>query len=480
MRPSLPLLFASLAMLLLVLSSPALAQSPATPSPGPAARPEPWRLHAALGLPDWITLEGSELLRYAALANQFRPGLDRNDQLLNSRVLLRAGISLEYLSVLGELQDARASLDDAQSAVSAIDVDAVEPIQLYAGLHLDDLIVEGASLDVKAGRQTMDLGGRRLIARNRFRATLQTYDGLTAQWLLPKQLDVFAFYTLPVEILPGNAERDALRSNRITLDRSHLSRRLFGLFLTRPLSSLRDTHLELYAFGLQEEDEPGEFETADRHIYTPGLRLYRAPGAADWDIDVEGTLQFGRRMATASAEDTTPLDVFAHFLHASLGYTWATFLAPRLSLELDYGSGDASPSDTRYGRFDSLYGPRRAELGPTTIYGIMGRENTLSIGPRQSLASARRWDGYLALRANFLPQATDTFSRSGVRDPTGQSGRYAGTQLELRSRTWLIHEVLRWELGGAIFFNGRFMNDAPNATGYGDTFFGYTDLTLSF
>ena len=39
--------------------------------------------------------------------------------------------------------------------------------------------------------------------------------------------------------------------------------------------------------------------------------------------------------------------------------------------------------------------------------------------------------------------------------------------------------MLRWETGGAVLFNGRFLDQAPNANGFGDTVYGYIDLTLT-
>jgi hypothetical protein len=39
--------------------------------------------------------------------------------------------------------------------------------------------------------------------------------------------------------------------------------------------------------------------------------------------------------------------------------------------------------------------------------------------------------------------------------------------------------MLRWEAGGAVLFDGRFLKSAPNANRLGNTVYGYTDLTLT-
>src|SRR5690606_19109931 len=117
-------------------------------------------------------------------------------------------------------------------------------------------------------------------------------------------------------------------------------------------------------------------QTRNRQLYTPGVRAYRKPKAGQWDIDLESVLQFGTRRATTAEDDTEDERVLAHFHHAAVGYTLDAPWKPRLSAELDYGSGDAGDSD-RYERFDSLFGPRRSDFGPTGIYGPLGRDNVI-------------------------------------------------------------------------------------------------------
>jgi len=208
---------------------PAPAPAPAEPSPHPIAEdelvaPVPWRVHGALGGPDWLMLGGSQRTRLAGLANQFRPGLGEHDRAITLRTLLTLGIRWRTLRVVGELQDARAFLTDEDSGISTIDVDTLEPLQAYAGLHLDDAIIGGDELDLIAGRQTMDLGGRRLVARNRYRDTIQGYTGVTLSWRASTGARLFVFAVLPVRVEPSNDEREALLDNRVELDRESLDR----------------------------------------------------------------------------------------------------------------------------------------------------------------------------------------------------------------------------------------------------------------
>jgi len=57
----------------------ALSASPAL------ANDEPWTLEEALGNPEGLKVSASIRTRYEALHNQFRPGLDKNDDLVTIR-----------------------------------------------------------------------------------------------------------------------------------------------------------------------------------------------------------------------------------------------------------------------------------------------------------------------------------------------------------------------------------------------------------
>ena len=82
---------------------------------------------------------------------------------------------------------------------------------------------------------------------------------------------------------------------------------------------------------------------------------------------------------------TQDLDHFAHFHHLSLGYSFDVPWSPRLSLHYDYASGDDDPSDGDNSRYDTLFGSRRFDYGPTSIYGAFARSNINTPGVRLAL-----------------------------------------------------------------------------------------------
>ena len=76
----------------------------------------------------------------------------------------------------------------------------------------------------------------------------------------------------------------------------------------------------------------------------------------------------------------------------------------------------------------------------------------------------------------FLASCTDSFALTGVRDRTGQSGNFAGHQIEGRLRYWIVPDAMMLETGAGYLFKGRFLRDAPNAP---DTAYAYlTDHLL--
>jgi hypothetical protein len=142
-------------------------------------------------------------------------------------------------------------------------------------------------------------------------------------------------------------------------------------------------------------------------------------------------------------------------------------------------SGDRAKAGT-YNRFDTLFGARRFDFGPTGLYGAIGRFNTISGGARLEVKPNGKSDVMVMYRALWLDSKTDSFSSTGVRDASGRSGSFAGNQFEARYRRTLIPEVLRVDTGVAYLAKGHFLKDAPNAPQTGDTKYGYIDLYFDF
>jgi hypothetical protein len=442
---------------------------------GQAASAQPWRLEEALKLPERLLLEADFRTRYEYLDNQFRADVPGSDQLLALRTRIRARLGItDWLGVGAEFQDSRAYLADSNTPVGTSEVNAAELLRAYLEFTFDDPLFDGRHR-AQLGRLTMDIGSRRLVARNRYRNTSNAFTGLDWRWSTDGGREVRAFYTLPVQRLPS--ERAQLVNNDIAFDRNSFDFQFWGLFYGDVLPW--GDALELYLYGLHERevyDATDGVSTRKRRLFTPGFRLLRAPRVGHFTYEIEVALQPGRSGSTAVARD---VDHFAHQEHLSFGYTFDVAWTPQLILHYVYGSGDRDPTDSSNQRFDSLFGARRFEFGPTSLYGAFSRSNINTPGLRLHLAPHPKWSGFIDYRAVWLASATDEWVPTGVRDPTGRSGSFVGSQIELAVRWRPLPGNVLLDVGYAHLFAGEFIDEAPNSNG-GDSNYVYTQILLQF
>lgn len=448
------------------LSAPALAQN--------TTEDESWTLQEALGDPEGLKISGSVRVRYETLANQFRPGLDENDDI----VAINSRIAVEYdtgpIRIGGELIDARSYDTDAGSSVGTGEVNALELVQAYLGADLGDAFGNGTTSTLDLGRFTLDLGSRRLVGRNNYRNTTNAFTGAKFEFRGASREQLTFFATIPHQRLPD--DKASILDNEIEWDREGDDLILYGAFFAQPDVVGAGNNLELYFYGLDEDDRATS-ATRDRKLFTPGGRIYRNPAAGKLDFEFEFAYQFGE-ISSGTASTAPTLDVAAQFLHAEIGYRFNAPWQPRIALEYDLASGDDGVGN--YNRFDSLYGPRRFDYGPTGIYGALGRNNISSPGVRFEVRPSSRSEAFIFYRAAWLDEASDSFASTRVRDPAGLSGTFGGHQVEARVRYWLIPKAIRLEAGGAVLFNGGFLNTAPNANGFGDPAYAYFSTEFMF
>ncbi|MDP3493702.1 MAG: alginate export family protein [Hyphomonadaceae bacterium] len=435
---------------------------------------ETWKLGDALNAPDWLEITGSVRPRYETLANTLVAGRTGGDELLSVQTLLKAELNTGPIIAGVEFLDSRRFGGNAGGGAPG-EIDTLEPAQFYLAWRPKDFLQEGASLDLTLGRFTMDIGSRRLIARANYRSVLQSFDGARAIWTSKDDLKATAFYTHPTSRLPSDAP--SALDNEVTLNDSLDNVSLGGFNIEAPLPFSLVGELYLFDFS---EDDASDNATRNRDLSTLGARLRMAPAKSKFDFDLEYAGQTGSVRATTSPADTIDLDHDADMLHAQIGYTFDAPWSPRLALQYDQASGDRSSADQSSQRFDTLFGDRAFEFGPTSIYGVIARTNLIGPGVRFEVKPHAASDALLSIRRLQLDSDTDSLANSGVRDATGASGDYVGTQVEVRYRRWLIPDSLRLSMGGAAVIRGDFLESAPNATSEGDTLFGYTDLTWTF
>jgi hypothetical protein len=426
-------------------------------------------MQSALGSPDWLSVSGSYRLRYEYMDNTFRIVGPAQDELLVSRLRLHARANGERFYGGFEFEDARAWLHKDLTPVATDDVNALEPLRLYVGYRRKDL-------DIQAGRMTMDVGSRRLVSRNRMRNTTNAFTGVNVRWSNAERYSLQAFLTMPVARLPNNLERDRLRNNEFELDQEHWERTLWGLHVSGvQVGNALDT--EWYLFGIREEDRPG-LPTRNRDFLTLGTRWRKT--AESWAFEFEAAIQDGKNRATVLPIDVTDLEHRAWFAHLDVTRKMAGVWQPRIILRFDYASGDKDPDDDEWNRFDTLFGDRRWEFGPTGIYGALTRSNILSPGAALRLQPRESIDVRLDYRAAWLASDRDFMPTAGLRDRDGTTGSFIGHQLDLRWRWLPDSSNVSVDVSAAYLWKGEFLKNVPLAPPPDNTIFWYVATNLSF
>lgn len=431
----------------------------------------PPTLQDIIGDPAWVTLSGSGRLRYEALEGQPRAGLNATDEQLALRTIFTAQVDLQAIKVNAELHDSRAWLTKPGGAVSANEVNTFELVQ--ANIAGDVSLSGGAKLSLQLGRMTLGLGSRRLVAADDYRNATNGYTGLRADLRTKGGLAATTIYVLPHIRLPDDLP--SIKAQQPHWDRESFDLQLWGGLVSHT-GLVRYLTLEAGYFGVLERDWPGRV-TRQRDLDSFSARLIRDPRPGKVDFELEGIYQSGTVRASGSTSASI-LPVRAWFMHADAGYSFPGSAKVRLSLEYDRASGDEPGG--KFGRFDTLFGMRGADLAQSGIYNAIGRANISAVGVRLEKGLANRWEGYFTYKPTWLASRTDSFSTTGVRDPTGSAGNFAGHQVEMQFRYWLVPKFLRVQLNAVNLSKGRFLRTAPNAVTAADTHYVATTISVHF
>ncbi|MBB4155109.1 hypothetical protein GGQ80_003026 [Sphingomonas jinjuensis] len=399
-----------------------------------------------------LNLSGTERVRAEAVAGQARTGFNGSDQLLNLRTTVLAVLNPGPIKFSAELWDSRVYNANRRTPLTTGEVNTFELVQAYATVALAKGSKGAASLQL--GRFLINLGSRRLVAADDYRNTTNGYTGARLD-VKRGPWNATAIYTLPQQRRPDDL--DSLLAKRVAPDLEGFDLVLWGAIASRA-ATLGPVAVEGSFFHLGERDRPGR-PTRDRSLDAASVRLIRDPTPARFDGEIEAIAERGTVSASLAA--TAPRQsVRAWFLHADAGYTFASRWQPRLSAEYDHASGDAPGG--RYGRFDTLFGMRRADLAPAGLYNAIARTNIVSPGLRLEAVPDQKTDLFVAYKPIWLASRFDAFAATGVRDATGRSGSFAGHQVDGRIR-YKLRKSLMLEADAVLLAKGRFLREAPNA-----------------
>jgi len=440
-----------------------------------------WNLHDYLHAPDWLDISVEQRSRYETVGGPFKANSKGGDQQIPLQTTLWLQAHLNSFRVGTEFMDARGLNSDSGTGMNNTMANPWDFLQAYAAWADQNVLYSGIGAEVVAGRQTINLGSRRLVARNAMRNTINSFTGLKLRLLDYGNWQFNGFITAPVNRLPTSSA--ALLDNGQVFDRENTHTWFSGGFLE--FYDLGwDINNELYLYHI-DEGSSSSAPSRHRRYFTPGTRFYIKPAKAAIDFQLETIGQFGTVQAT-TANNSQNLSHTAWYQHVDVGYTIDMPWSPRLAFEYDYASGDQNPNDNKDQRFDTLYGARRFDFGPTGIYGTFSRANINSPGFRLNVAPRPDVLATLSHRIFWLAAAKDCWGGatcSGtsfiLQDKTGRSGNNIGQQLDLSVR-WDFNSSLNFETGWAHLFKGSFAKDAPQAPNPVDVDYFYVQSMLRF
>ncbi len=397
-------------------------------------------LKTGLHLPDWIDLGLENRTRFESYDHPWRAaqiaGNGRTDAQIPMRSRVRFGLGGNGpLRFLFEGQDSRSfhngNPGDFRDTTMVNEFDV---LQLFGALKLDNVLGTGLRTDFLFGRFTMDVGNRRLIARNDYRNTTNAFDGFQWQISQDKTWRLRAFVTETVI-------RDDVR-----LDEQNSKSLFWGTYF----ESQHFPWFQMDAYYLGLNDKLPANLANHRTYSTFGGRLYKTPKPGEADYEIETSWQIGNRGKT---------DHFAHFQHLDLGYMFNLPWTPRLVFHFDYASGDRKPGDSQDGGFDTLFGARNFEYNMTSIWGPFYRTNLITPGWRLIVNPTPDWILEVKHRVWYLAESKDVFGSSGLRDATGNSGSSLGHDVQLRAR-WRVSKNMDCDVGYTHWFKGSYF-DSP-------------------
>jgi hypothetical protein len=458
---------------------------------------------------DWLDIGFEYRARYEHRDNDFRRAQENIDDplLLRSRAYLGLKNILDPFRFAVEVQDSRRNHSDYTRSNDTRDIDKADVLQAYLELYFKESIFGKDDLGnsrpfwVRGGRLAWESLDRRLIARNEWRNTTNTFQGVRANIGEKKndwQLEAFAVQ--PVQRFTDK------------LDEVDHSQNFYGVIGDWRRWSEYVT-IQPYYFLLKQNGDKVEYDTngnlysdrsvytaaqqnqanIDREIHTGGVRVFGVVPGTQWDYDANYAKQWGhqqRFISNAIGYRNVDHDAFAY--NAEVGYSFKHPWKPRVSASYGVASGDkttASGNDfSDNGRFDRLFGFARPWSNNDYIQmeNIRASKVRLEFDPQVPYLNNVKVDtGFSWYR---LDDPTDRWNAgANLRDRTGKSGSDLGKEFDLRVR-FPLSQYASLNLGYAHFWAGDFVKNAvsANATNIA-TFdqnrsnssdFFYTELTL--
>jgi Alginate export len=224
----------------------------------------------------------------------------------------------------------------------------------------------------------------------------------------------------------------------------------WGVYATRTLA--HNTFLDLYYIGLDRKQATFERGTAQEVRQSLGARVSRpiAMQRPGWDFDYEALWQFGT-FGSAGIQAWT--------VASETGYRIPTVqFKPRLSLKADISSGD-HPNTNNLGTFNALF-PKGNYFGVLTSTGP-GPANFIDFHPKFDAALPRGVTIFLDWIVQWRESLDDgvyAVPGSLIRAAGGSRARFVGHRPGIEIR-WQKTRHLWFQADYGIFYAGKFLNE---------------------
>jgi hypothetical protein len=463
---------------------------------------------------DWLDIGFEYRARYESRQNDFRRAQENIDDplLLRSRAYLGLKNILDPFRFAVEVQDSRRNHSDYNDSTDRRlsndpkDIDHADFLQAYLELYFKESIFGKDDLGnnrpfwVRGGRLAWEDLDRRLIARNEWRNTTNTFQGIRANIGEKKndwQLEAFAVQ--PVQRFANQ------------LDQVDHAQKFYGLVGDWRGWSEYVT-IQPYYFYLKQNGNRVEYDgngtaysdrsvytaiqqtraSIDREINTGGVRVFGVVPGTQWDYDASYSKQWGevqRYIGNLATGRYINVDHDAYAYTAELGYTFNKHSwKPRFSGSYGVASGDkvsgTTATDTSDNQgFDRLFGFARPWSNNDYIQmnNIRAAKIRAEFDPKVPFLDNVKVDtGFSWYR---LDSATDRWAAgNNLQDVTGNAGRDLGKEFDLRVR-FPLNQYAALNLGYAHFWAGDFVKTtsrlvAGQANRSDTSNFFYTELTL--
>lgn len=413
----------------------------------------------------WLDVGLDHRTRYEFRSNDIRRNRSTLDQpfLLRSRAYFGIKEILDPLRGVVEFQDSRRY--NGKFPHDDRDFNDYDLIQGYGELYFRQALgqddrKQDRPLRVRIGRMAYEALDRRLIGRNEWRNTTNTFEGFRinlGQEANDWEIDLWAYQ--PVKRVL--TEFDQRITNQWFYGAIGHWRRWSDVITLQP-----------YYMGLVQDGSkvPGQ---VDRVIHATALRGYGVVGGTGLDYDFNLIYQFGEN--GADRQD-------AHGYTLEAGYTFKHAWKPRISAFYGYASGDRNPGNRVSNRFERFFGFARPWSADDYIIfeNVKAPKIKLEFQPAKNLRIDGGYNWY------WLASSTDRFNNllggsSFNRDPTGRSGDFIGHSVDVRVRYQLTGHIGA-TLGYSHFTSGEFTRNrqiAALGSSPGSSNFFYAEVVIS-